>query len=332
MSKNITALVDLDFSKYSVASVGETRFIDVTHKPSGRIKRFNNVTEFYGRNKKGGWLAETNKDRDSPFELSEFEIIQGREVTEPIENVLHSAKLSVEGSVKRSGSSKAKYYIGKGDSFRVELSTLKEYKGNRLDKPLLLDEVVEYLEKKFKPEIVTGYEVDDILCMEGFKDPDNTVVVGNDKDYKSCPIRYFDAAKEGAKVLDCRGFGELYRDGKGKVRGHGRLFKCHQIISEDSCDNYKANCFSDIKWGEVAAYNALKDCKDDKEAWEVMVGVFKHLYPEPKEVIGWRGDTILIDHMHVFQEMVNMAHLHRWENDFLKVTDILDKMDIKYEN
>lgn len=329
MPKKTTALVDLDFPKYAVASIGETRFIEVTHKPTGNVKRFNNVTEFYGRNKKGGWLGEVNKKRTSPFTLDEFEIISGREVTEPISNVLHSAKTMVEGAVKRSGATDAKFYLGEGSSFRVDLSTLMEYKGNRNQKPILLEEVVEYLRKRFKPEIVTGYEVDDILCMEGYKDPNNTVVVGNDKDYLGCPIKYFDAKTEGASVVDCRGFGELVRK-TNKITGHGRLFKYFQACSEDAVDNYKANCFSDKKWGGVSAYKKLVDCKDDKEAFTVMVDIFKTLYPEPKEVIGWRGDTIKIDWLYVMNEMLNLAHIHRYEDDFLSVSDILNKLDITY--
>jgi len=63
----------------------------------------------------------------------------------------------------------------------------------------------------------------------------------------------------------------------------------------------------------------------------VCLDVFKYLYPEPKMITGWRGDEFEIDSMYVFQEMVNMAHLHRWADDYLNVKDILNKLEINYD-
>ena len=53
--------------------------------------------------------------------------------------------------------------------------------------------------------------------------------------------------------------------------------------------------------------------------------VFKHLYPEPKEVVGWRGDTILIDWAYVLNECFDMSRMHRFPNDFVVATDVLNK-------
>lgn len=330
----LVAVIDLDFVKYSSAAVGEKRSIVVTHKTTGRSKEFNNRTEFWGRKKdrSEGWLGELNKSRESPFLPEEFEIEDIQKVDEPIENILHSAKLVVEGALSKLGTKHYKAYMGEGQSFRVDLSTLMEYKGNRTDlaKPLLLDDVTEYLRKKFKPEIVTGIECDDRCVMEAYG-KGNHVVVGVDKDFMGSPIKVFNPNKPDDGIIDCRGLGSLWRDGKGKVRGKGALFWLFLCTSQDSIDNYKANCFSDIKWGEVKAYEALKDCKSYKEAFQSAVNTFKHLYPEPKIITGWRGDEIEINWLYVLQEMVTMSWLHRWEDDYLVVKEILDKLEIKYE-
>ena len=105
----LTAHVDLDYVRYGASSVGEKRFIVVTHKPTGRTKEFDNRTGFWGRdkNKSGGWLAELNKNRTSPFTIDEFEIEDKQEIKDPIENILHSAKMMAESGVKKSGASKA---------------------------------------------------------------------------------------------------------------------------------------------------------------------------------------------------------------------------------
>lgn len=332
-NSDIVAVVDLDFVKYSCASVGEKRSIKVTHKASGKEKVFNNKTEFWGRGKKiGGWLGEQIEKKGVEWTKDDFEIEDIQEVSEPLENILHSAKVVVDGAVKKVNAGIMIPLIGKGDSFRVELSTLLEYKGNRKNqlKPLLLDDVVEYLIKKYHPEIIKDIEVDDKCVMIASQDP-KYVVIGTDKDYYGCPVNVYNPDRPHEGIVDCRGLGSLWRDDKGKVRGKGEMFKVFQIISYDTVDNYKANCFSNIKWGEVSAYEALKDCKDSKELWEAAVKVFKHLYPEEVEIKGWRGDLIKIDWLYVMQEMFNMAHLHTKENDFINCKEVLDKLGVEYE-
>lgn len=329
MSKDLVAVLDLDGFKYSCASVGEKRTIAVSHKPSGRVKEFSNRTEFWGHHlkKEGGWLGEVNKSRDSPFSVDEFEI-EDIQTPEPIENALHTAKQQVDGVLQRLGTKKYKGFIGKGDSFRLGASTLLEYKGNRkgMLRPLHLDEVTDYLTKKYKAEVVTSIEADDRVVMESHG-KDNHVIVGVDKDYYGTSANFFNYQRPEEGVIDCTGFGRLYRDGK-KIRGIGRLHLYWQMCSQDEADNYKASCFSDVKWGEVSAYNALKDCTNDKESWTVMRDIFQLLYPEPKVVKGWRGDDILIDWKYVLSEMFVMARMLRWEGDNLKAGDILSKYDL----
>lgn len=324
---------DLDSAKYAVASVGENRTVLITHKPSVRTISVPNRSTFYGhwKKKEGGMLAEINKGRTSPFLWDEFEYEDVQEA-QPIENVLHTAKMMVEKAVAESKADKVFFYIGKGDSFRVEYSTLLKYKGNREDmlRPLLLDDVVEYLIKKYKPEIVTHYEVDDVVTMNTWNKPDH-FIIGGDKDFYGAGTRFLNLNKPEEGIVDCTGFGSLWLDDKGKVRGTGRLFKLWQVCSQDDSDGYSANCMSKIKWGEKKAFNALHECKNDKEAFKAAARVFQHLYPEPIECEGWRGDKILIDWVYVFNECFNLAHLHRWKDDFVDVREVLDNMGILKE-
>ena len=239
----LTSIIDLDYVKYASASVGEKRSIIVTHKSSGREKEFNTRTEFYGRDKAktGGWLGELNSKRDSPFAVDEFEVID-QQIEEQIDHVLQFAKTQVEGDLKRLGTNKYKAFLGKGDSFRVELSTLKKYKDNRKDmlRPLHMDAVTEYLERKFKAEIVTGIEADDRCVIEAYKDP-NAVIQGLDKDYYSSPVKFFNVNRPDEGIQDCNQFGSLWLDDKGDVRGIGRMHLYWQMASNDTSDNYAAN-------------------------------------------------------------------------------------------
>lgn len=321
---------DLDSVKYAVASVGEKRSITVTHKTTGKEKEFNTRTEFWGRDRKhsGGWLAEINKDRTSPFLPEEFDIVDVQ-TPEPIENVLHSAKMTVERNVEASKAESVQYFIGKGESFRVERSTLLGYKQQRNStlKPLYLDEVSDYLTRKFKAEVVTHYENDDRVVFETYKQP-NKFVIALDKDTYSCPVKFFNVNRPQEGIVNCDCFGGLYLNDKNEVKGKGRMHLYYQICSLDDSDNYKAHCFSDVYWGQKSAYEVLKDAKNDKEALIAMRDIFQKLYPEPKEVIGWRGNTILIDWMYVMNEMWDMARMHRFENDIVIGTEVMNKMGI----
>lgn len=333
MTQKLTAVIDLDYVKYSAASVGEKRSIIVTHKASGREKEFSTRSEFYGRDKarSGGWLSELNSKRDSPFTLDEFTITD-IQTPEPIDHVLQIAKTQVTNDLKRLGTDKYKAFIGKGESFRVELSTLLKYKDNRKDmlRPLHMDAVTEYLERKFKAEIVTGLEADDWCVIEAYGKP-NYVVIGLDKDHYSQPIRFFNVNRPDEGIQDCNQFGKLWLDDKDKVRGIGRMHLYWQMCSNDSSDNYAANCFSEVRWAAKSAYKALVDCKTDQEAWYKMKEVFQMLYPTEKTVLGWRNEPINITWDYVMNEMFMMARMLKFEDEHLNAYNVMDKFGVSYE-
>lgn len=334
MKSNTTAIIDIDWCKYNAASIGQKNYIIATHRNTKNSYKCDNITEFWGHHSKkaGGLLATLNKGRDSPYLPEEWVVEKGYTLN-PIENVLHSAKIMVESAIERSGASKYKSFIGEGASFREDISTLQKYKNRIADKPHYLGEVSEYLKKKFNSEVITGLEVDDVCVIECYGKEDH-FIIGEDKDFYSCPIKYFNV-NDDKGVVDCRGFGYLERkvNGKGKlgkVIGKGRLHLYHQIMYGDDVDTYHAAYASEKSYGTVKAYNTLVNCKDDKEAFTALVESYKYLYPEPKEFVGWRGDTLNIDWLYVMQEMFEMAHMHRWVGDKVKVSDILDKLGVKY--
>lgn len=330
-------IYDYDLITYKAAFAGETRLVEVTHKPTGRRKIFKNKTEFLGRGKKvGGWLGEINKARESkgqsPFNAEDFEVETIREV-EPLEHVLSTTKRMINNINKAAGVEKYCGYLGDGNGFRYDLSTLWEYKGNRKDviRPIYKTEVAEYILKHHNAKKDSHYEADDRVIMKAIEvGVDNSVVITADKDSYGCPVRVFNPERSDEGIVDCRGFGEIYRGGSRKdaVRGRGRKFFYWQVACGDTTDNYKANCFSDVQWADLKALDALIDCKNDKEALATIVDIYKMLYPEPKEVEGWRGDIILIDWEYVLNEVWHMARMRRWEGDEVTASEVLKKMGI----
>lgn len=327
------AIVDLDAFKYAAAYVGEKKSIRAVHKTEDWSGEYKSRTAFWGHWKKraGGHLAEMNSERDCPWHPDEFDI-EDISVPEPLANVLHTAKSLVDGILYESNAETYEMYMGKGESFRVEASTLLKYKGNRDDlvRPFHLDAVSDYLERRYNAEIITGIEADDMVNIRCYREP-NHFAIGEDKDYWGCPINYLDINRMERGIVNCDKLGDLFLDKKKKVRGEGRKHFYWQMISQDTVDNYKANCFSEIDWGEVSAYNTLIDCKTDAECFQAMVDTFKHLYPEKQVVKGWRGDDIEIDWYYCMQEMFWLAHMKRSEDEpLIELKPILDRMKVNY--
>lgn len=319
-------VLDADYVKYSAAAACESRTVKVTHKDSGREKIFKNRTEFWGSkaSKDGGYLAQINEGRDSPFTFEDF-IVEDIQTPEPVENVLHLAKVMMESTIRATQCDTYVAYLGKGDSFRVERSTILKYKGQREDllRPIYLDVVADYLVKNYGAEIITGIEADDRCVMDAFADK-HSILAGVDKDYYGSPVNYLNLNHKDEGVIKCNQFGQLYQ-GNNKVRGYGRMFMYHQICSGDSIDNYKANSASAVKSGEAASFKALRDCKTDAEAWAAMKALYQKLYPEPKVITGWRGDEFEIDWLYVFTENFHLARMLRWDGDEVDPKEIFER-------
>lgn len=322
---------DYDYIKYSVGSIAEKRSIVVTHKQTGNQKEFDTRTEFYGHYKKkeGGWLAEQNKGRETPWLAEDF-LIEDKQVALPVEYALNSVKVHIEGVLKKLNPDNYYGYIGKGDSWRVGASTILKYKGDREGaiRPIHLEAIEDYLKKHHAAEEIHDLEADDQVVIDCTANPD-LVLVGIDKDYRGCQVTLFNPDKMG-EPEKISGFGKLYIGSDKKVRGEGRIFLYHQILSGDSSDGYYANSASDIKWADKSSYAVLSKCSDDKQALQGMVEAYKKLYPEPKVITGWRGNQFSINWLYVLQENFTMAHMLRYKGDHVNVEKLLTKLGVEY--
>ena len=255
-------------------------------------------------------------------------IIEDKQVAGPVEHALNSVKVHIEGVLSKLDAKNYYGYIGKGDSWRVGASTILKYKGDREGavRPIHLEAIEEYLKKRHAAEEVRELEADDQVVMDCTADP-SLILVGVDKDYQGCTVNLFNPDKMG-EPEKISGFGKLYIGSDKKVRGEGRIFLYHQILSGDSSDCYFANSASDVKWGDKSSYAVLSKCSDDKQALQGMVDAYKKLYPEPKVITGWRGNSFTINWKYVLQENFTMAHMLRHKHDHIKVDDLLTKLNI----
>ena len=323
---------DFDFIKYTVGAACEKRSILVVHNTSGNEKKFKTRTEFHGHylKKESGWLGEQNKSRETAWSADDFTITDVQE-PEPISFALQTVKNYINKINACIGADSYYGYIGKGDSWRVERSTILKYKGTRsgVMKPLLLDDIENYILKHHAGEVVRGLEADDQCVMDCTADQE-LCLIGVDKDYMGTTLKLFNPDKM-EEPLRISGLGSLFIDDKGKVRGSGRKFFYFQVMSSDTSDNYAANSATDKKWGDKGAYSLLVNCKSDKECWQALVKGYKVLYESPCTVKGWRGEEIFIDWLYMLDENVQMAHMLREEGDFLDVKKLLNKLGVDAE-
>lgn len=327
----IQAVFDLDYLKYSVASVGEKRSIKAYHKITGDVFECKTRTELWGHylKKDKGLLAEFNTKNGTQYKAEDLEVID-IQIPEPIQNVKHSANEMFKKVMWQLGTSNYSAYIGKGKSFRVERSTIVEYKGQRQAslKPLCLDEISDYLIWKYKPEVVEYLESDDRVVMDAYRNKEKCVV-GVDKDYFGCDVQFFNVNQVEKGIQQCSGFGGLSLNTKGEVKGIGRMFFYHQVLSGDSSDNYKANSANpEYEWGDKSSYKLLKGCKTDKEALEAIKQGYQLIYPEPRKIVGWRGDEIEVDWLYCAEENFQMARMLRWENDVVSLREVMAKFGV----
>jgi hypothetical protein len=346
---------DIDFILYDCASVAEQRYIVATHIPTGEKMEFKNKTELWGRKKakNEGWIGEQNEQAGEVIYLAEDfnvkECQRPRNLQFEGKNVkpITGAKRLLDGKIKeicdRLSTDNYFGYTGEGETFRQKLCTLQAYKGNREDmlEPLLLKELKAYAVEKHNIEVVTDIEADDAVAMavhQGYakwksteEDDDKIVGIAVDKDSKGVQGFWHNPTKDGDKIREISGLGKLFLNAKDEIDGYGRMWLYYQICYGDLTDNYKSNCKSALSWGEKSSYDALKDCKTDREAWQALVNVYKNLYPEPRDVESCKGEVIRIDWLYVLQEITTMAHMLRYKDDKIVVKDVLTKLGIDYE-
>lgn len=334
----MTRLVfDYDNIVYKVGFATEQRWVDVTHIKSGKVKRFKNQTEFFGRKKTeiGGWLGALNEERAkdglSQFKKEDFTIETVR-VPGKTNEVLYTAKAMINNIIRDLNADEYHGYLGKGDSFRVERSTILKYKGDRdpNDRPLMKDEITQYILKHQNAEQVTGLEADDWCIISG--QGEGSIVVGIDKDSHGCPVTTYNPDKPELGLINGRGFGELIVVEKQRpksierdVKGYGRKWFYFQVAYGDDVDCYRSNAASGKDFGVMGAFDRLNPATNDREALEALVGIYKHLYPEPVQFKGWRGDDLVVDWRYALSEVWDLARMWRTETDDVKAEEVFRK-------
>lgn len=324
-------ILDADSIAYKAAAANESRSITASHKGKDDVKEWANRTAF--RN----FLKEHNlQHTEEEYEITDVQeprhVSYGKSLVKEI----------IKGYHTKTGVVDHEIYIGGADNFRDRIPLPTKYKGKRVDtmRPVQLKDIRYHMISELGAIVVEGEEVDDVgskRAYTGWKENTHKVIqVTEDKDALQCSGWLFNPVKMASPVY-IQGFGELHREGTG-VKGTGRLWLYFQSLYGDSvdcyhgCDLWKiAGAQEGIKrqFGEVAAYNILKDCKTDAEAWLALFTQYHEWYPEALTYIAWNGDEQKDkDCVDIMQMYFDCAFMRRWDNDRINCREVLTKLGV----
>ena len=167
------------------------------------------------------------------------------------------------------------------ENFRVEVAKSKKYKGQRSgEKPFHRDNLRAYMLDKYEVKIANGLEADDLLCIDGHKNPDFTICT-RDKDLRMVEGRHYGwpCGKQpqfGPKDVDYIGAIELH---KKDIKGWGIKFFYSQMITGDKVDNIGGL----PRGGPALAYSLLADLEDEESMAKAVTDKYEEKLGE-----GWK--------------------------------------------
>lgn len=344
-------IVDADALVFNAANSMQELYVIITHTPSGKKKEFPNKTAFHGHWKKreGGWLADENAKRvekgKAPMSIDDFEIEELVRLSPATKTHLQDAMRvfdSSVGSIKRTV--EAEDYLlcigGKGN-FRFDVAHILAYKGNRLAKPLLFQEVKEAVLEKYKKyiEIVDGEEADDRLGQYGWANyqrfkktgvwEDVLAYVDKDLDMIASPSFNFSATTPVLKSTDMKQAAKCF---------------CAQLLSGDkSVDNIgglenlapetikKYGLRNGRGVGKATALSFLEPAETVKEMFERVVEAYRDYYGDDYTFVSHRGEEMQYTWLDVLQENAILLYMRKKKDEMYDIRTTLNQLGIKYE-
>ena len=324
---DIIAVIDGDEIAFKCAAENEERGVKVTNTSNDASANFKNKTEF----KK---LVHSLEVPDDLFTIEDTQV--------------GGSKIHAQGTLKRMIANLCKavdagyyeIYIGGEGNFRDELPLPTKYKGDRESsiRPILLDDMKDYLVRFHKAVVIEGKEADDQLTTrmyDGYKTKKKIVAATQDKDAKQTSGWLYDPNNKKLQFID--GFGELeiVQLSKNTVKGTGRKFLYFQMIFGDSADCYdprelvKAVKGKKPRFGEIAAYNLLNPLETDKDCLEAVTGLYKEWFGEEEFTYkDWKEQEHTITWVDALQLYTDCAFMQRFEGDRLDIRKLLGKLGI----
>ena len=306
-------LLDGDPFAYSAASVCDTTTYKLylnnklTYEVEGGVKKL--YSAFSVKNKKA-WDELLERNPDITVEKAVVADADPKQM-------FHTIKKKINTVIKRTKAGSIRIFLTDGKSnFRLteNIATVLKYKGNRSSesKPNLLGEARDYMENHLGSEMCVGLEADDKLSIlhydswqQAMKDAEEfymgeecpletlekkamelskTILGTIDKDIKSRAGKFINPDQD-IGIEEIYPMGHLHleikkRDNKPdkkKLHFSGLKGFYAQILKGDDCDNIP----NVLGCGDVGTYEALKECKTEKELFQaVLSGIYEGIHRE----------------------------------------------------
>lgn len=318
------AVVDGDIIAFRAAAANEVRSVKAVHKVTKEEISCAHRTA----------LKEQIK---GAFLLEEFDIVDVQ-TPECISHAIHSLKSTIERLKGSCGTGEIEIYLGGKNNFRDSLPLPTKYKfGREKDiRPVQLKGLREYLVEHQGAIIVDNYESDDKLamrCYEGLRQGIKTIACTLDGDQNGVEGYMYNWNKHSEPFL-VKGLGTIdLNDKRNDFDGYGRKFFYAQWVFGDwGTDKFKPCEIAKKKFGVVAMYNLLKDCKSDKECVEAVYKQYLSWYPDEHiEYVDWTGQQQKKTVIELMDMYAACAHMKRFEDDVFSTEKLFKNLGINYD-
>lgn len=216
----------------------------------------------------------------------------------------------MEFIIERVGATAHEVYLTGPGNYRMEIATLRPYKGTRvgLEKPYHWETVSRRLKERWGAITLNGIEADDWLGIRGTEEGDNYTACSRDKDIRQIPecVHYswpcgenqpelgpFRVDGLGEVSASFKLYGKVKKTKSWKLEGHGQKFFWGQLLCGDSVDNIPG-CKG---VGPGSIVDLFGDCVTDEDFFKVCVYQYHRVYGD-----NWRE---------VLTENARLLHLIR---------------------
>lgn len=229
------------------------------------------------------------------------------QVADPISHHLKTVNDSIKKVMEFVGANKCEMYLGGSDNFRLKVPTPIEYKSSRTEvsKPILLDEVRNYLIKYKGAKKVTTQEADDVVAHRMrtlYKQGIRATLYSCDKDALGSvdhKLQMYDPIKEDI-IISEGGVGSIELV-KSKLKGKGLKFLIYQLCQGDPVDSYSPKQFFNKRYGDSSFFKDFNDCKTEVEVLEKFVEVAKRLVPYNVSYTSFTGQLMNLNRKELFE-------------------------------
>lgn len=344
------AYVDSDTAVIHCAMATQDDLVKVVHKPTGKSKVYKKVSDWRGlslKNPSEKWKELYDKVPESKkhlYTIDQFEEISLPTIKtpkNPMNTIVEEACAKFDffvGIIKKYSQAEDYRLLigGNGKNPRFDWARIQKYKGERKAKPILFNEVKQYILKKYKKKIILidDKEADDEIARLAWKDYQNFLKTGKhdyvfsfiDKDLKVLPSINFNYGnpKDGHKHIS-------YDEGIKNL--------CYQMILGDKVDNIrgidsvsneiktKHGCRKGKGAGKKIAEALALEAETAQDAlWNILEAYQECYGAYSFEFTDWEGNTSTRTWWDMMEENLKLLWMYRDNDMQWSLQELIDEV------